>query len=141
MLGVHKSSIRRMEDRGELRPIVVAGVHWFTREAVAHAYQRLEGTICAAAFRLFKAGLEPVDVVIELEADAELIGQLWRSYNDLEGHWVVEGPGSKRAWEPVFQLGELTPAKLRRALELCGSTPALRAELGLPPLAREAFHG
>lgn len=129
MLRVDKMTVRRLERRGELHPIVLEGVHYFGRKHVFEVLKARQHGQRAAAFRLFEEGKEPVQVVIELDADPDLVHALWEGYQRLLGCWVVQGPKSLRAWEATYGLGELTPRKLLKALELVASNPPLRAEL------------
>lgn len=133
MLGAHKTTVRRLENRGLLKPLLIDGVHYFSREAVARAAQARPHAVSGPAFKLFKAGMQPEDVVIELCADPDHIAQLWASYNAMLGNWVVKGPGSLKAWELTYKVGELTPKKLLRCLEIVHANPRLRAELQRNP--------
>lgn len=126
--------MRRLEDRGLLHPIVLDGVHYFARDAILRAAQARPHAISGKAFTLFEAGKTPVQVVVELEADPEHIRTLWETYNRLQGCWVIQGPSSLRAWEPVYKLGELTPTKLLRCIEIVCADPKLRALLEAGPM-------
>lgn len=136
MLDSHKTTVRRLESKGLLEPVLIDGVHYFARSNVARALQARPHAISGPAFALFKAGKEPADVVIELCAEPDHIRALWTSYKQLEGCWVIQGPGSLRAWEPIYQLGELTPEKLLQALELVCADPELRRLLKQGPVRR-----
>jgi hypothetical protein len=118
-----------METSGAITPTVVDGVHLFPASEVRAAIRLREGRIAGRAFELFEVGKTPVQVVMELNADPQIIHDLHRGYHELLGNWVVEGPGSLKAWEPVYRLGKLTARKLLRALEIVCANPALRAEL------------
>lgn len=133
MLGAHKTTVRRLETRGLLRPVRIEGVNYFSREAVARAVEARPQAVAAPAFELFKQGVQPVDVVIKLGADPEHIRTLWESYNRLLGMSIVQGPGSLKAWEPVYKVGELTPRKLLGCLEIVHANPRLREELKRKP--------
>ena len=126
MLGVSKTMVRRLEAR-VLSPIVLDGIHYFTRADILSALETRPGAVSGPAFALFKKGVDPIDVVVELGADPSHIHALWKSYNELNHCWVIQGPSSLKAWEPVFQLGELTPELLLRALEIVCGNPATRA--------------
>lgn len=131
-LRISKSRVRQLEVQGVLHPIQQGGVHYFVRDQVLEAAKAREGGLAGEVFRLFEQGETAVAVVMQLNADPDYIQGLWESYHRMLGCWVVQGPGSLRAWEGVFRLGELTPHKLLRALELVASSPELRAEMGLP---------
>lgn len=128
-LGVAKTTVRRLEESGELNPVVFQGVHYFDRRQVITLLKARAHSHAARAFALFEAGKQPVQVVLELDVDPEQIQRLWEHYNRMQKCWIVEGPGSLKAWEPVYKLGELTPRKLLRALELVCANPQLRATL------------
>lgn len=128
-LGIAKTQVRRLEASGELHPVMFRGVHYFDRRQVLALLKLRAHTYAARAFALFEAGKQPVDVVLELDVDPEQIQRLWENYNRMLGCWIVKGPGSLKAWEPVYKLGELTPHKLLRALEIVCSNPQLRATL------------
>lgn len=129
MLGVSKTMVRHLEKRSLVNPIVLDGVHYFTRAQVLKALETRPGAISGPAFALFKKGVKPIDVVVELAADPDHIQVLWKTYNELNHCWVIQGPSSLKAWEGVFKLGELTPELLLRALELVCGNPETRALL------------
>jgi hypothetical protein len=129
MLGVSKTTLRLYEKRELVQPIFVDGIHWFARATIRDAMKARQHGHSAAAFALFEQGKTPVEVVLELDVEPERIQHLWECYHRLQGCWIVKGPGSLRAWERTYRLGELTPAKLLRALELVCSNPTLREQL------------
>lgn len=129
MLGVHISTVIRLQKKGVLMPIMQDGAFWFSRETIGRAVEARKSHIWADAFRKFRAGLKPTAVVVELGIDPVLVELLWSSFQAMERRWVVEMPESMRAWQGVYQLGELTPRKLLRALEIVCADPALRAQL------------
>ena len=122
-------TVRNLETRGFLRPVKLEGVNYFTRHDVAQAIEARPRAICGKAFALFKEGIEPIDAVVELDADPDHIDRLYRTFKRMEGCWVVQGPKSLRAWEPVYRLGELTPRKLLKCVELVSGNPRLRKEI------------
>ena len=129
MLGSGVTTVRRLEKQGLLHPIVLDGVNYFARDAIARAAQARPNAVSGKAFTLFEAGKTPVQVVVELDADPEHIRTLWETYQRLQGCWVIQGPKSLRAWEGVYHLGELTPTKLLRCIEIVCADPKLRALL------------
>lgn len=129
MLGMGKTTLRRFEERGLLQPIYVDGIHWFARDTIRDAMRARKQGHSAAAFALFEQGKTPVEVVLELDVEPERVQHLWECYHRLQGCWVIQGPRSLRAWQQTFQLGELTPGRLLRALELVCSNPTLREQL------------
>jgi len=134
MLGSSKTTVRRLENTGLLHPIVLDGVHYFAREAIARAAQARPHALSGKAFTLFEAGKTPIETVVELDADPEHIHALWETYQRLQGCWVIQGPKSLRAWEGVYHLGELTPTKLLRCIEIVCADPKLRALLEAGPM-------
>lgn len=85
-LGTDKSAIRRMEQRGDLKPCaVVGGVHYFTQADVDHLAVRARrtlaaGEIAAVAFRRFGEGATLRDLVVELRQPPEVLRALWREW-------------------------------------------------------------
>ena len=89
-LGVHVSTIRRLEARGELVPNIEeeGGLRYFTlwqivqlrdrrtRKAREHAAE-----IRLAAFELFRRGADWRDVAIRLRYDPLRVHRLWRLYS------------------------------------------------------------
>lgn len=130
-LAVSVSTLRNWRQSGRLVPAEVRdSIHIYTAEQIERARRDHGGHLAAEAFKLFELGRTPVQVVIELSAEPEQVARLHRHYVELSGAWVIEGPNGPRArWEAAYQIGELTPAKLRRALELCAVDPKLRSKL------------
>ena len=129
LLSVHITTVRRLEKRGVLTPIMQDGTHWFSRETIGRAIEARQSHIWADVFRKFRDGAQPTAVVIELGVDPALVEHLWASFQGMERRWVVEMPESMRAWQGVYRLGELTPRKLLLALEIVCADPVLRAQL------------
>lgn len=126
-LGVSLACVKLWERSQTIVPRLVEGVHVFTRDQIETLRSNRVGKLSAIAFRSFEDGLSPVQVVIRYGIDPERIAKMHAAYIRMTSSWVVKGPsGSVEAWERTYQLGPLTPDKLRRALELCASTPALR---------------
>ena len=129
-LGTTWGAVRYAQQAGRLRSILVDGVHLFSRDVLERYRDVDPGLLAARAFRLFKEGMPPEDVVIELEAAPEAIVELYRSYSRLTGTCIVEGPkGSRAAWMKTYNVRELSPDVIRRALELCHARPELRERL------------
>lgn len=130
MLGASTRLVRKLEGKGMLKPIVLDEIHYFTRQAVQTFMESRTNAASGKAFALFRSGVSPIDVVVELEdVDPDHIHALWTSYNRFNNCWVIQGPSSLKAWEGVFKLGELTPELLLRCLEIICGNPAMRALL------------
>ncbi len=130
-LGVHvKTVIKWAQNRTLVPARNVEGVHLYTREQIDLMRRDRVGKIASEAFALFELGKTAVQVVIELGVEPDTIERMHASYVKLSSSWVVKGPsGPLAAWEATYRLGPITPEKLRRALELCASHPALREKL------------
>jgi hypothetical protein len=129
-LGVTLRAIRYAQEHGRLRAITVEGTSLFPRSELERYRATEPGTLAARAFELFESGKSATDAVIALEAEPRAIADLHAAWIEMSGAWVIGGPrGSRRAWEQTYRIGTLSPAKLRRALELCAADPALRAKL------------
>ena len=130
MLGASTRLVRKLEGKGLLKPIVLDDIHYFTRQAVHICMESRLEAASGKAFALFREGVAPIDVVVELgDVDPDHILALWESYNRFNHCWVIQGPSSLKAWEPVFQLGELTPELLLRCIEIVCGNPTTRALL------------
>lgn len=129
-LGVSLATVRLWERAQTMVPRCVEGIHVFSRDQIETLRSNRVGKLSALAFRCFEDGLSPVQVVIKYGVDPERIAKMHAAYIRMTGSWVVKGPsGSIDAWERTYRIGPLTPDKLRRALELCASTPSLRKTL------------
>jgi hypothetical protein len=130
-LGVGFSTIRWWHSLGRLVPALTRdGVHFYTREQLEQWQRGNPDAVASQAFKLFEQGETPIGVVIALHADPTAVEKLHEQYVRLSGAWVVAGPpGPRRAWERTYRLGQLTPQKLRTALELCANNEELRAKL------------
>jgi MerR HTH family regulatory protein len=131
LLGVSMSTLKWWHKKGVLVPALQkSGVFLYTRAQLEEFRDAEPERMAARAFKLFEEGATPVRVVIELEASPTLIETMHELYVRLSGAWRIAGPsGARSAWERAYGLGELTPTKLRRALELCASHPELKAKL------------
>jgi hypothetical protein len=92
-LGVHVSTVRRLEARGDLIPKIEedGGVRYFFLSQVINlmrrrtrAVQDQAAEIRVAAFELFRRGIDWRDVAIRLHYDPLRIHRLWRLYSALE---------------------------------------------------------
>lgn len=129
-LGLSFRQLRYAEEIGRLKAILIEGTHLFPRAELERYRAGEPGTLAARAFAAFEAGKSATDAVIALEAEPRAIADLHAAWIEMSGAWVVGGPrGSRRAWEQTYKIGALTPAKLRRALELCAADATLRAKL------------
>jgi hypothetical protein len=131
-LGVSLSTLKWWHKKGVIVPdLQKDGVFLYTRQQLEDFRDAEPEKVAARAFKLFEAGMSAVHVVIELEAAPSLIESMHEQYVRLSSAWRVQGfpPGSRAAWERTYGLGELTPMKLRKALELCAADPALKAKL------------
>lgn len=130
-LGVGNSTLRWWHSLGRLVPgLTRDGVHLYTREQLELWQRGNPDAVASQAFKLFEQGETPIAVVIALHADPTAIEKLHEQYVRLSGAWVVAGPsGPRRAWERTYRLGQLTPQKIRIALELCASNEELRAKV------------
>jgi hypothetical protein len=88
-LGVHVSTIRRLEARGELIPHIEedGGLRYFTLWHVAYLKkrrarkaQKQAAEIRLAAFELFQRGVDWRDVAIRLHYDPLRVHRLWRLF-------------------------------------------------------------
>ena len=89
-LGVHVSTIRRLEARGELVPNIEeeGGLRYFTlwqvmelRDRRTRKARERAADIRLAAFELFHRGLDWRDVAIRLRYDPLRVHRLWRLYS------------------------------------------------------------
>ncbi|HXK19962.1 MAG TPA: MerR family transcriptional regulator [Polyangiaceae bacterium] len=89
-LGVHVSTIRRLEARGELVPKIEedGGIRYFTlwhladlRGRRARKAREQDAEIRLAAFELFRRGVDWRDVAIRLHYDPLRVHRLWRVYS------------------------------------------------------------
>ena len=136
-LGMTVRQIRWLEETGQLHPSKSKGGGRVFRREDLEAYLNAQpGALAARAFRCFEGGMSPQQTVIELQAMPAEIAKLHAEWVNMSGAWVVAGPkGSRAQWERIYGIGELTPIKLRTALELVGSNPALRDRLHDPKAA------
>lgn len=126
--------VRNAERRGELRPVKLEGVHFFSsRDVLAYAARREGrlGRLTAQACTLFRQGHGIVDVAIALEAELDHVTMLFGAWNRAEGMLIVELPKPLAHWARVYHasLGDFTPRRLLRALEICLSSAELRQQL------------
>lgn len=133
-LGVAVSTLRLWQASGRFEPSRQRkGVWLYERKHLdecARTLRTSNGELAREVFGRLEQGRTAVQIVMELAADPEQVAQLVDSYARLTGSWLVAGPpGPRRAWEDTYRVGELTPTKLRRALELVAATPELRAKL------------
>lgn len=130
-LGVSDSTLRKWHSQKLFVPAHQReGTYLYTAKQIAERRKLQNGKLAGLAFRLFEQGCSAVETVIELEAPPEAIAKLHAEWVKLSGGWVVAGPtGTRSSWERTYGIGKLTPAKLRVALELVASNPALRAKL------------
>ncbi len=93
-LGVHVSTIRRLEARGELVPKIEeeGGLRYFTlwqvmevRDPRTRKARERAADIRLAAFELFHRGVDWRDVAIRLRYDPLRVHRLWRLYSMGEG--------------------------------------------------------
>jgi MerR family regulatory protein len=89
-LGVHVSTVRRLEARGDLIPKIEeeGGVRYFFLSQVIYLKRRRTrkvqeqaAEIRLAAFELFRRGVDWRDVAIRLHYDPLRIHRLWRLYS------------------------------------------------------------
>lgn len=86
-LGVSKSTVRRMESTGALRPVaVVGGVRYFAPQdvealAVRSHHAASVGDLAAVTFRRFNEGATLRDLVIELRQPPEVLRELRRQWS------------------------------------------------------------
>ncbi|HYQ41911.1 MAG TPA: hypothetical protein VER11_08080 [Polyangiaceae bacterium] len=100
-LGLSLSTVRRMEGV-QLNPIVgEGGVHYFEETEIQTVLVRVrrtrtgeneqaDGTLTAAAFRLFRNGYDVIAVVAELRADPETIEKLFEHWKHLRGTVLLD---------------------------------------------------
>ena len=115
-LGVHVSTIRRLEARGELVPNIEeeGGLRYFTlwrvmelRDRRARNARDRVAAIRLAAFELFRRGKDWRDVAIRLHYDPLGVHRLWRLYSlgeqlpDRQGP-LPGKPGPPEPPEPVL---------------------------------------
>jgi hypothetical protein len=124
------SSVRRYEAKGELRPFVLRGQHFFRRDEVLTLVERRE-PIAAKAFELFRAGKGIVEAVCELQGEPGYMRELHDEYQRAQRRLIVELPESVEHWARAYHadLRDFTPVRLLRALEICLANPSLRAQL------------
>jgi hypothetical protein len=131
-LGCSLWTLKWWHKKGVLVPeLQKSGVFLYSRKQLEDFRDAEPERMAARAFQLFEQGRSAVHVVIELEAAPSLIEAMHEQYVRLSSAWRVQGfpPGSRAVWERTYGLGELTPMKLRRALELCAADPKLKAKL------------
>jgi len=103
LLGVSKSTVRRMEGQG-LTPVVGPNnTHLFheeqvqslivTRRSETGSPSRVTGDIAADAFRLLDEGLHPVDVVKRLRLEPDLVEALHLNWSRMRGQLVLSADG------------------------------------------------
>lgn len=89
-LGVHVSSVRRLEARGDLVPVIEedGGLRYFhlyqvvaLKKRRARKAQEQAVEIRLAAFELFRRGVDWRDVAIRLRYDPLRMHRLWRLYS------------------------------------------------------------
>lgn len=131
LLRCSRATVRRYEGTRELKPIVIAGVHYFRRAEVVQLAEQRDGRIAARAWGLFRDGKGLVDVVLELQAEPDYVRALWEQYQQAIGMLVVQLPQPLEHWARVYHasLADFAPVRLLRALEICLSTPELRRQL------------
>lgn len=131
-MGITLDSVKGAQARGALQAVVIGGHNIFSRQTL-DAYKAARGSadLATAAFALLDAGRCASELVSELKVNPDVALGLVESYRALRNAWLVAGPdnGTRSAWERTYQIGALTPLKLRRALELAARTPSLRARL------------
>lgn len=130
-LGKSLRQIRWLEESGVLKPkIAKRGVRVFERGDLDNYRRATPGSLAARAFACFEAGKTPAQAVIQCEATPQEIETLHDAWVRMSGAWTVAGPkGPRLAWERTYGIGEITPTKLRRALELVATRPDLRERL------------
>jgi hypothetical protein len=129
-LGLTHEQLRHLHRSNRIRSTRVEGCHLFARHELERYRDQAPGELAARAFELFEAGKTAPQVVIELRADPSAIADLLEAWAKMSGHWTIAGPrGPRRAWEDVYKIGELTPGKMRRALEIVAGVPELRARM------------
>jgi MerR HTH family regulatory protein len=93
LLGVHVSTVRRLETRRELVPVVVngSGLRYFTLNQVINLKRRQTrmahdraADIRLDAFDLFRRGVDWRDVAIRLRYDPLRVHRLWHLYSAKE---------------------------------------------------------
>lgn len=130
-LGKSLRQIRWLEDSGVLKPkIAKRGIRVFERAELDSYRKSSPGSLAARAFACFEAGKSPAHAVIACEATPREIEELHDAWVRMSGSWTVAGPkGPRLAWEKTYGIGEITPVKVRRALELVATHPDLRQRL------------
>lgn len=132
-LGITRRTLSAWRDSGRLVPSTRKGrrVYYDAADVERCQHKRTrDGRTAAKLFAFFEGGGTAVQSVIELEVTPHEAERAHAAYCRMSGSWRIEGPSGPRAhWERVYQVGELTPAKLRLALELCGADPKLRRRL------------
>lgn len=133
-LGVSVPTLRYWHKNRVLVPGIERDGTWFyTRTQLEDFREQAPERLAAKAFAMFEKGETPVNVVIALNAHPSQVEQLHELYIRLSSSWRIAGPsGAREVWERTYDLGPLTPLKLRRALELCAIDPALKAKLLAP---------
>jgi hypothetical protein len=88
-LGVHISTVRRLEARGELVPVIEedGGLRYFhlyqvvmLKKGRTRKAQEQAAEVRVAAFELFRRGVDWRDVAIRLHYDPLRVHRLWRLY-------------------------------------------------------------
>lgn len=129
-LAVTVPNIRAAEQRGALRPMVIEGVHLFSRDELErYRASTKHGEVAARAFKSFAAGRTAADVVQELEIPPDMARHLQSTYVELSSSVLCAAPpGTRAAWERAFGV-QLEPELVLRAVQLAARTPSIRARL------------
>ena len=129
-LSLRIDTVRRAEERGALRFVLLNGVHCFLREELErYRGQTRHGEVAGRAFEAFRRGLSAAEVVVEQSLAPELVRDLMTNYAELSESVLCCAPrGSRASWEAAFGV-KLTPALVLRAVELAARTPSVRVRL------------
>lgn len=129
-LSLRIDSVRRAEERGALRFVVLRGVHCFLREELErYRSQTRHGEVASRVFEAFRRGLSAAEVVQEQQLAPELVRDLLNNYAELSESVLCAAPrGARASWEAAFGV-KLTPAIVLRAVELAARTPSVRVRL------------
>lgn len=130
-LGIAGSTLRAWQTSRRLVPALQReGIWLYTKEQLDRELRKPQGELAAKCFGLFEEGLSAVAVVMQLQVEPAIVEELHTAWVRMTASWVVRGPeGPRAAWEATYNLGPLTPEKLRRALELCAARSELRERL------------
>ena len=133
-IGASVATVRRMEQSGELVPLVVDGRHLFRAPEVERYVHADEGELAAAVFQALKDGKPAYQIVIDLKLPPDRVERFVEAWVRMTRSWLVMGPeGSLAVWERTYKLGPLTPERIRRALEIAAQTPSFREKLMREP--------